>query len=224
MKKILTVLASAAALALAPSVAQAQLHWNLLGDFEVTGSPMPTGAVQFNDAGGGYTATFTLVNFNGNTRTFTDWLVWCIDPNRPVTIGGEYGPPEFPAYKAYDLVAFDTAGLGSKGGYDVSLGDLNAMASLVDEVTDSYSLWGAPQRRTWNDGIWSRFEGIVPAGEAPFTAQYGNEQFNGREFHVLYNGRNQTFMFEVPEPGVFFLFAVGASLLAFVALRRRGTV
>jgi hypothetical protein len=219
MKKMLTVLASVAALSMAPSVAQAQLHWTMLGDLTITGSTMPTSGVQFGGTGGGYSATFTLQNFQGQNRTFTDYLVWCIDPERSVAVGNSYS-----GYKAYDLQGYVAIPGESKAGYQQSLGDMKAIASLVDEVSENYGPWAAGQVRTWQDGIWSRFEGVAPQARPGFTPQYGNAKFNGRDFYVLYNDQNQTFMFEVAEPGVLFMLAAGASLLAFVALRRRGTV
>jgi hypothetical protein len=216
---MITVMASVAALTLAPSVAQAQLHWTLMGDLEVTGRPMPAGAVQFASTGGGFTANFTLQNFQGKDRTFTDFLVWCIDPDRSISVGHTYS-----GYKAYDLPGYVNIPGESRDGYQQSIGDMKAIASLVDEVSENYGSWTSQQRRTWQDGIWSRFEGVAPQALSPFTPQYGNMKFGGRDFYVLYNDRNQTFMFEVDEPGVLFMLVAGASLLVVAALRRRGAV
>jgi hypothetical protein len=229
MNKMLRNLTGAVALMVLPGVAQAQ-QWNLIGNLDVTGHPLQTAGVQYTGVGGGFTGTFTINNFDGSgkNRTFTDYLMWCIDAGRSVTV-----PGSFSGFTLFTLGDYAASGRGSRVRtavpvfHDPDLGDMKAIASLVDEISDEttgYSSWNTDKRRTWNDGIWSRFDGIAPASTGAYSAQNGNTNFGGRDFYVLSNDRNQTFMVEVSEPSSALLLMLGLSAFAFLAIRRKGTV
>lgn len=232
MNKMLRNLTGAVALLVLPGVAQAQ-QWNLIGNLDITGHPLKTAGVQYTGVGGGYTGTFTINNFDGSgkNRTFSDYLMWCIDAGRSVTV-----PGSFANYTLYTLGDFAASGRGSKVRtspapavpvfHDPDLGDMKAIASLVDEISDEttgFNSWNSDKRRTWNDGIWSRFDGLTPTATGSYSPQYGNTNFNGRDFYVLSNDRNQTFMVEVSEPSTVLLLMIGLSAFAFVAMRRKST-
>jgi hypothetical protein len=213
-----------AAMMLAPLSVSAQDSWTIMGTLDITGRPLPQMGVQYNSVGGGHRANFTVEGFEGGNRTFTDFIIWCIDAGRSITVPGSYSN-----YTLYTLKGFDESGRTSQprisGGvsferHDPDLGDMRAIASLADQLADNYGTWDANRRRTWQDGIWARFDGVNPQSLAPYSPQSGNPNFGGNGWYVLSNNRDQTFIVEVPEPGTGALLVVG-SLLMFAVLRRR---
>jgi hypothetical protein len=214
----------AAAMVLAPLSVEAQDSWSIMGTLNITGRPLPTYGIQYPTVGGGHSANFTVQNFDGRDRIFNDFIIWCIDAGRNITVPGSYSN-----YTLYTLKGFDESGRTSRqrtsGGtfyakHDPDLGDMRAIASMTNQLSSNYGSWDSDRIDTWQEGIWARFDGVTPQAYAPYTPQYGNANFAGNGWYVLSNDVNQTFIVQVPEPSSVLLVAAG-SLLMFVAFRRR---
>jgi hypothetical protein len=214
----------AALMVLAPLSVEAQESWSIMGTLDITGRPLPATGVQYSTIGGGHEANFTVENFGGRNRTFNDFIIWCIDAGRGVTVPGSYSN-----YTLYTLKGFDESGRTSRqrtaGGtfyasHDPDLADMRAIASLTNQLSSNYAGWNEDRRDTWQEGIWARFDGVTPQSIAPYSPQFGNTNFIGNGWYVLSNNDNQTFMVQVPEPTTAVLLIAG-SLLMFVAVRRR---
>ena len=138
-------------------------------------------------------------------------------------------PGSFSNYTLFTLKGFDESGRTSRqrisddvffARHDPDLGDMRAIASLTNQLAENYGTWDSSRRRTWQDGVWARFDGVDPQSLAPYSPQSGNSNFVGNGWYVLSNDQDQTFLVEVPEPGTGTLLVVG-SLLMIAVLRRR---
>lgn len=216
MKRFFGALAAAAVMA-APITAQAQLPIDPEVWVTVTDNPFKTTATGYGTQnGGGYTANFE-VNFPApvGDRTFTDYLIWCIDAGRGI---GFNEPTKFAIYSLADFAAKD---FGSTNGHDPDLGDMTRLASLQAAL---FAGWNNPavNRADYQGSIWSEFDGYANYGnDAGLGAIIsGDEYFDITEYYVLWNGDNQTFLTKISEPSSALLAIAGMGAFL-VAVRRR---
>lgn len=211
MKFSLKALAAAAMLSM-PVAAQAQIDNSVA--MSILSHPFATKGTNYlgNGSGGGFKANFAI-DFPAGTRTFNDFLVWCIDANRTVKVPG--GPYTYTAYTALDF-ANNTA-FGGSNNYNVSQTDMQKIVTLTDELTDNWYSYGTTAREDRQGSIWALFR-----GEATVPSLNPIGLGNLDNWVVLYNGENQTFLTYVPEPSsALLLFTVMGSLAFMVIARRR---
>ena len=209
MKFSFKALAAAALLAM-PASAQAQIDNSV--DVQVLVHHLQTGGTGFAGNGGGFKANFTI-DFGSGAKTFSDYLIWCIDSDRTVNVPGTYN---YQAYTALDFAA-NTA-FGGGNGHDVTTGEMGKIVTLVDDMESNWTSYTAGQRERRQGSVWSLFRG------GPTVASLGViAESNLDQWVVLYNGDNQTFLTYVPEPSsVALLFTVmGGMALMMIARRRR---
>jgi len=202
MKNIFKTLAFSAALAL-PSVGTAQ-QAPIDMDVQVNLQSHPLNTRN----GGGFLANFTI-DFPAGPKTYSDWLVWCIDPNREVSVPGSY------SYSAYTATNFAASDLGSVNNNNITFAQMRSIISLVTTLETGWNGFSAGQRDDLQTQIWSTFRGET----APIV---GNENVSMSDWVVLFgNNNNQTLLTRVPEPSDLGLLLIGFSGLAFMAVARR---
>lgn len=213
MKFSFKALAAAVILAV-PAVSQAQAIDNSV-TLNILSHPFATKGTNYmgNGSGGGFKATFA-VDFSTGTRTFTDFLVWCIDANRTIQVPG--GPYDYTAYTAASFANNTT--LGGANGHDVSGTDMQKIVTLTDDLTDNWYSYGTTARENRQGSIWALFR-----GEATVPSLNPIGLGNLDNWVVLYNGKNQTFLTYVPEPSsaALLLTVMGGMALMMIARRRR---
>ncbi len=215
MKRFFGALAAAAVMA-APITAQAQAPIDSDVSVVIKESEFGTGGTGYTNSGGGYFATFT-VNFPSpvGDRSFTDYLIWCIDAGRGV---GLNTPTNF---KLYTLADFAATNFGSTNGHNPDLADMTRIASLQAAL---FAGWNNPaiDREDYQGSIWSEFDGYANYGNdaalGPIIA--GNSSFDVGQYYVLWNGDNQTFLTKISEPSSALLAFAGMGAFL-VAVRRR---
>lgn len=201
MKNIFKTLAFAAALAL-PSVGTAQAAIDTDVQVNLLSHPLNT------LGGGGFTANFTI-DFPAGPTSYNQWLVWCIDPDRIVSVPGSYN------YSAYTASNFAASDLESVNGNNITDAQMRSIISLVTTLQTGWSGFDVNQRAALQTQIWSTFRGET----APIV---GNENVSMTDWVVLFgNKNNQTFLTRVPEPADLGLLLIGFSGLAFMAVARR---
>jgi hypothetical protein len=199
-----------AALFALPTAAQAQIDANVPLNvvshlFKTPGTGYPN-----NGIAGGFLADFTI-DFPGNPgATFNDYLVWCIDPNRVISVPG--GPYAYSAFDAYDFAANTT--LGAANGYNLSVSDMKKIVGLVDDLKTNWASLSVQQRADRQGSIWALFR-----GETPAMANLVDGNVNG--WLVLYNGQQQTFVTYVPEPADMALIVTAVAAMAMLVMMRR---
>jgi hypothetical protein len=220
MKRFFGALAAAAVIA-APITAQAQI-----GDpFQVviTENIYPTGGAGYGGNGGGYLANFT-VNFPApvGERTFTDYLIWCIDAGRGVNLNQPI------TYSLYSLVDFANGAFTStaNNNHDPDLGDMTRIASLTSTISSTFGSMSDEAKWLYQGSIWSEFDGFTSYGGKPEldaeigTIILGDPNFDVSQYYVLWNGQNQTFLTKISEPSSALLAFAGMGAFL-VAVRRR---
>lgn len=205
----LKALAAAALLAI-PASAQAQI--DAIVPLDVVSQPFPSSGTNYPDSGvgGGFLADFTI-DFPGNpSATFNDYLIWCIDANRQVSVPGSY---TYAAYDAFDFA--ENTNFGGANGYNVTVADMRKIVGLVGDLTSNWASYSIEQRQNRQGSIWALFR-----GESPVLTNIADGNIN--DYMVLFNGQNQTFVTYVPEPADSALFATAiAGMVALLIVRRR---
>lgn len=215
MKRFFGALAGAAMM-MAPVAMQAQAVDEDVSVFISDDRTYDTGGRGYGGSGGGFFATFT-VEFGGvmGTRSFTDYLIWCIDAGRSVALNTST------TYEVYRLADFADGDFGSSNGHDPDLGDMTRLASLQSAMANN---WFTPGFSTFDHqgSIWSEFDGYANYGdkesEGPILA--GNPNFDVSEYYVFWNGKDQTFLTKISEPSSALLAFAGMGAFL-VAVRRR---
>jgi hypothetical protein len=211
MKNFVKLIVGSLALTM-PMVSSAQVATNVSVAIS-NANTFRTGATGYNGTGGGYLSTFT-VDLGKGTRTFTDYLLWCIDGGRSVA------PPNIYAFDFYTADQFAATSFGSKNGHDLDDGDVNSIASLTTDVVENWGMLGNTAKKNYQGSIWSEFDGYTTYNNVGGPILAGNRSFNTRDYYVLYNGRNQTFMTYIPEPSSVVLMMAGMAGLLVVTRRR----
>lgn len=158
---------------------------------------------------GGFLADFAIDFPSKPTETFEDYLVWCIDPNRSINVpGGPY------TYQAFSALGFAGTSLGATNGYDVTVGDMGGIVSLVSDLRTNWSSYSNYDRGSRQSSIWAIFR-----GETPEVAGIPTASTDG--WVVLYNGENQTLLTYVAEPADSVLMLTVLFGMAFLVLARR---
>ncbi|WP_396207229.1 PEP-CTERM sorting domain-containing protein [Gemmatimonas sp.] len=177
-----------------------------------------TGATGFGGEGGGYFGSFNI-DFPTETRTFENYLLWCIDAYRGVQVPGTT------TYQFFTVQSFVQSGYGApiwpSGEYDVTAGDMGNVTSLVNTLSTDWSSLSAGQRNDYQGSIWQSFRGQSTYPNSATAIIAGDPYFETSGWYVLYNGTNQTFLVQVAEPGTIALLLLGLSGMAFMAFRRR---
>lgn len=219
MKNVLKVIFGALVLS-APVAAQAQapVDASVMVSLQ-SGSAFRTGGRGYGGNGGGILANFS-VDFPSETRTFNQFLVWCIDNGRGVTV-----PNTVPYnYALYTVKDFAAGAFGSINGHDPDYSDMKRIASLQNELATNFS---AVDRSRLQGSIWSLFDGFTSYNNTPALGNImmGDANFNTSLYYVLWNGKQQTFIVKIPEPSsaILMLFA-GLGAVLVVAARRRNIV
>jgi hypothetical protein len=216
MKLSLKALAFAAVAAL-PAAVSAQTPVDATVQVTINAFPLQTTGMGYPTSlrGGGFEATFA-VDFASGTRSFSEYLVWCIDPTRGTSVGS------VSTYQLWSLADFAATTLGTVSN-DPNAGDMNEIASIVADLEDN---WNAPTmtadaRRFRQGQVWDRFTGNN------FSNYNGDRSFDASNWYVLYNGERQTFLTRIPEPSQVpepsSLAMIGLGLAGLVAVRRRRT-
>lgn len=212
MKNVLKTLALAATLAL-PVAGGAQSAIDPSVSVTLNSHPLATQGTGYGDGfGGGFLGDFAI-DFpaeQGGTKTFNNFLLWCIDPNRGVSVPGTY------TYEAWTATDFAASPYGSTKPSDLTDAQMRSIVSLVTTLQNGWSGFTEQQRKDYQGSIWATFRdetnNIIYAGDA-------NASLDG--WIVLYNGENQTFLTQVPEPSSWALVLVGLSGMFFLVARRR---
>lgn len=212
MKRYIFTLLAALLTGIAPLTAQAQPV--AVGPLTLDSHILKTQVTGFNGQGGVFGAALgtdptslpRVVDI-----TFNDYVVFCIDAGRTINVGSTYTN-----YFLYDFGQFAASTLGVTNG--VTVNDLTFIASRVED----YKSDNLPSVNNSIQGdIWRRFANVenVVIGDAPL-----------RNWGVLANGVNQTFLVElpkttqVPEPSSTVLLSAGLLVLGFVSRRKSVTV
>ncbi len=213
MKNVLKVIAGAVLLA-GPMVADAQVALDPVVSVSIAkDSPFKSGGRGYGTSGGGLFANFT-VDFPDGPRTFSDYLIWCIDAGRGVSLPGTYN------FQLFTLKDFALTNFGSiDTGHDPDLADMRRIASLNAQMVNDFPV----NRNLYQGSIWSIFDGYTTYGNQPSlgTILPGNPNFASHDYYVLWNGAQQTFLVQIPEPsttGLLLLAGLGAML---AVVRRR---
>ena len=209
MKPFAKTLAMAALLAL-PATAQAQIDNTVT--VSINSFPRPTQGTGWGGlTGGGFEADFA-VDFAGGTRTFSDYLVWCIDPSRSTWVGATAN------YQLWSLADFAASSLGTFYN-DPNAGDMNEIASIINDLEDNWGALSVADRKDRQGQAWDRFSG------KNFSPYNGDRNFDGSSWYVLYSGTRQTFLTRIPEPSQVpepaSLALIGAGLGGLMVVRRR---
>lgn len=218
MKQLLKMVVGAVALAL-PATTQAQMPVDpsVVVNIAATPATFQTGGRGYGGDGGGFFANFT-VNFPAPTGpvTFNNYLIWCIDAGRSVTLPGTY---TYALYRAVDFANSTT--LLSTNNYDPSVTDMQRIASLQSQLETAT----IPSLNAFDiqGSIWSIFDGYTTYGGNPNNAAIiaGNPNFSISNYYVLWNGSNQSFLVEIPEPSSALLLAIAGMGIALLVVRRR---
>lgn len=211
MKFSLKAIAAAALLAL-PSAVQAQVDATV--PLNVVSNPFPTNGTGYPASGraGGFLADFTI-DFPLKAATFDNYLVWCIDPNRGISVPG--GPYAYSAFESYDFAA--NTMLGGANGHDLTVGDMKRIVGLVSDLHTNWASYSELARVQRQGSIWALFR-----GETPVLSNLAEASLSG--WYVLYNGQNQTFVTYVPEPSSAALVLTGIAAFMMIASKRRRRV
>lgn len=198
-----------AAMMLAPVAAEAQIG---SVDLRVATRPFAVGS------GGGFgTTNVVFTPTAGAPINLANWLVWCIDDTRNVTVPANY------TYSVYTVAGFAATNFGG-GAYNASLADMQRITSLTEDfqnATVSGAAWAAlPNKQARQNAIWDTFDGTGSA--------LGDPTFSSSNWYILWNGKDQTFATRipdpnivVPEPSTYAMMAMGLVGLAGFARRRR---
>ncbi len=204
----------AAALLAFPVGAQAQAPIDPSVLVRINSWPFQTRGTGYADAGiaGGFLADFTIDFPTKPSVTFDDYLVWCIDPNRSISVpGGPY------AYQAFSAMGFANTAFGGANGYDVTPLDMGRIVSLVSDLSTNWSSYTQTQKRDRQGSIWATFRGDPPViASIPTASTHG--------WVVLFDGQHQTLLTYVPEPADAALMLTAVLGMAFVAIGRRRRV
>ncbi|MDQ8168555.1 MAG: PEP-CTERM sorting domain-containing protein [Gemmatimonadota bacterium] len=215
MKNLAKVVLGALALTL-PAASNAQVATGVTVSV-INDNTFRTGATGYTGAGGGYFASFTVDLGNG-TRTFNEWLLWCIDPSRSVA------PPRDYTFSFYTVEQFAAAAYGSADtGHDLDLGDVKSIASMYTDAAGSWGMLTGPEKKNYQGSIWSEFDGFSTYNNNGTPILAGNRSFNTRDYYVLYNGSNQSFITYISEPSSALLLLAGIAGVL-VAARRRNNL
>lgn len=226
MKQFLGVLAGLAVLATAPS-AQAQSAIDLNAKVTINSLAYGTGVRGFPGGFGVGLNTKLEAVFPDPTKTlvFDNFLAWCIDPNRSVTIGGTF---TFQLWSLADFAASSLSPVGPKAPnplYDPNLSDMTRAASFANQMQTN---WGALGGQTGSvyGSLWSVVAGFTTYGNLPGESSIlaGDPNFDIDQWYVLYNGGNQTLIGHVPEPSGVMTLVLALGGLLIVALRRRSII
>lgn len=218
MKQLLKMVVGAVALAL-PATTQAQMPVDpsVVVNIAATPATFQTGGRGYGGVGGGFFANFS-VDFPAPTGplTFSNYLIWCIDAGRSVTLPGTY---TYTLYRAADFA--NSTSFRSTNNYDPTLTDIKRIASLQSQLETAT----IPSINAFNiqGSIWSTFDGYSTYGGNPNNAaiMMGNPNFNIWNYYVLWNGSNQTFLVKIPEPSSALLLAIAGMGIALLVVRRR---
>lgn len=214
MKRFFGALAGAAMM-MAPVAAQAQVDSDV--SVVITNNIYPSGGYGYGGNGGGYLANFT-VQFPAPTgeRTFTDYLIWCIDAGRGVNVNQ---PTNFALYTLADFAATN---FGSINGHNPDLADMTRLASLTSAIANGYEGMTDDERWAHQGSIWSEFDGYANYGNKAELGAIlaGDPNFDVSQYYVLWNGENQTFLTKISEPSSALLAFAGMGAFL-VAVRRR---
>jgi len=199
-----------AAMVLAPAVASAQP----VGSVAFTLASRPFAVLE----GGGFgTSNVVFTPTDGAPINLANFLVWCIDETRGVSVGSSY------TYDMYTVGAFANTNFGG-GVYNASLADMRRITSLTETFQNASANpvdWtNLANKDGIQNGIWDTFEGLGSA--------LGNPGFVSADWFILHNGQSQTFAVRlpspnivVPEPSTYAMMAMGLVGLAGFARRRR---
>jgi hypothetical protein len=208
MKTFLKTMAAVAALAL-PASMSAQAPIDPSVNVFLHSQPFGTHGTGYAGTGGGFLASFDVDTPSG-VQSFSQYLVWCIDPYRPAEAGNSY------SYSAYTAASFAATSFGTGDPMsNPNAADMSKIVSLVSTLSTGWNGFTGQQRADLQGSIWATF-----AGQAPIIQGNPNADLTG--WFVLYgNNNNQTFVYYVDEPaeGLLLLGSLGA--FAFVGYRRR---
>lgn len=206
---------TAAAMIIAPVAAQAQVDSDV--SVTITSNPFATGGAGYGGNGGGYYASFT-VNFPApvGDKSFTDYLIWCIDAGRGVDLNQPI------TYSLYTLADFATGAFKSTNNHDPDAADMTRLASLQAALEAGWNGMSLDDRWRYQGSIWSEFDGYAnygnDAGLGAIIA--GDPNFDVSQYYVLWNGEDQTFLTKISEPSSALLAFAGMGAFL-VAVRRR---
>lgn len=210
MKRFMFTLMAALFVVIAPVSAQAQQNVTVKFD----GTKFSTNVAGYIGSGGGFKFTPTPLVPTPPPVTFVDFIAFCIDPTRTISVVGTY------EYQFFSLGAFVAQNWGASNLANQSLSDLNFMAS----VASTYDVTGASvSNNAKQEQIWDTFTNGNTS--AAFTGDFS------QKWGVLANGKTQTMLVRVdypggdlstvPEPSTYVLTASGLMALAVVARRRK---
>jgi hypothetical protein len=210
MKFSLKAVAVAVMLAI-PTVSHAQFDTDV--QLQMKGFRFPTTGTNYPNGGkaGGFAADFTI-DFPKQPSSFTDYLIWCIDPDR--TVSPEGGPYTFWAFTAQDFAA--NTNYGGKNGHNLSVADMQGIVGTAFDLEKNWWSYSDEQRADRQGSIWALFRGETPVAN---TVTMGNLE----GWYVLFNDQNQTFITRVPEPANFGLIIAGFAGLGLLMVIRRRT-
>ncbi|HEY0930690.1 MAG TPA: hypothetical protein VGE27_12285 [Gemmatimonas sp.] len=208
MKTFLKTLAAAAALAL-PASMSAQAPIDPSVNVSLISQPFGTHGTGFAGTGGGFLANFTVDTPSG-PQTFSEYLVWCIDPYRPAEAGNSY------SYSAYTAASFAATSFGTGDPMsNPTAADMSKIVSLVSTLQNNWNSLDYTQRADLQGSIWATF-----AGQAPIIQGDPNADLTG--WYVLYgNNNNQTFVYYVDEPAEALLILASVGAFVFMGYQRR---